>query len=273
MKLCMMSYTMARRPELFTVRGMLELAQEIGLTGIDFVTLHDTPAKDLRALASDYGLTVACHTFFADLSRPTPTERQEGVETIKRGVEAAVALGTDKVMIPTPGREDQPREETRRNIIAGLQEVADFAAQAGITLTVENFPGARSPFVIADDMLQLVRAVPGVKVTYDNGNVYTGGENPADSFAQVAGQVIHAHFKDWHITESEQGMHGLDGRWYRGGLIGEGIVDQRSCLAAMKQAGYRGFIDIEYEGNDYTPAEATRKAVAYLNGILQELAL
>ena len=30
MKLCMMSYTMARRPDLFTLRGMLELAQGCG---------------------------------------------------------------------------------------------------------------------------------------------------------------------------------------------------------------------------------------------------
>ena len=66
-------------------------------------------------------------------------------------------------------------------------------------------------------------------------------------------------------------MLGLDGRCYRGGLIGEGVVDQRSCLAAMKQAGYDGFIDIEYEGDSYTPDEATRQAVAYLSEMLQEL--
>ena len=143
------------------------------------MTLHDTPPGELRMLANDYGLTIACHTFFADLSLSDQASRQAGIEAIKRGVEAAVLLGTDRVMIPTPGREGQPREETRRNYIAGLQGVADFALQAGITLTVENFPGAGSPFVIAADMLQLVREVPGMKITYDNGNVFTGGEDPA----------------------------------------------------------------------------------------------
>ncbi len=264
MKLCMMSYTMSRQPEYFSLRGMLELSQELGLTGIDFVSLHDTPPQQLRAMADDYGLTVACHTFFADLSSPERAERLPGIEVIKRGIDAAVQLGTHTIMLPTPGCEDQAREETRRNIIAGLQEVTDFAQQAGITITVENFPGAYSPFVISDDVLQATREVPGMKITFDNGNVLTGGEDPAASFRRCAGLVAHAHFKDWHLTEPGAGMLGLDGRSYRGGLIGEGVVDQRSCLAAMQQAGYTGFINIEYEGNEYPPADAMRKAVTYL---------
>ena len=267
MKLCMMSYTMSRRPDLFSVRDMLDLTKELGLTGIDYVTLHDTPAPELRAMAEDYGLTIACHTFMADLNHPDTAGRQPGVDNVKRGIENAVALGTGTVMIPTPGRPDVPREVTRRNIIAGLREASDFAREAGITLTVENFPGAFSPFVLANDLLEAVREVPGMKITYDNGNAGTG-EDPAASFTRCAEHVVHAHFKDWELLPEGEGMRGLDGRYYRGALIGEGIVDQQSCLAAMQQAGYTGFINIEYEGSTYTPAEATRRATAYLRGLM-----
>ena len=54
-------------------------------------------------------------------------------------------------------------------------------------------------------------------------------------------------------------------------FIGEGLVDQKACLAAMQQAGYAGYINIEYEGNAYPPDEATRKAAAYLQGLMREL--
>lgn len=270
MKLCMMSYTMARQPEHFSLQGMLDLTVELGLHGIDFVTLHDTRAEELRKMTEDLGLSVACHTFFADLNFPEPKEREPCLEVMKRGLEAAVVLGTDKVMLPTPGKEGRTREETRRNILEGLKEVSDFAREAGITVTVENFPGALSPFLVASDVLEAVREVPGLALTFDNGNVLTGGEDPAASFTSCAEHVVHAHFKDWHLAEEGAGFLGLDGRRYRGGLIGEGIVDQRSCLAAMKQAGYTGFINIEYEGNDYTPTEATRKATAYLRGLMAD---
>jgi len=271
MKFCMMSYTMARRPDLFSVKGMLDLTCELGLEGIDFVTLHDTPAAELKRLADDYGLTVACHTFMADLTSSDASERQPGIDAVKQGIENAVILGTDRVMIPTPGKMGQPREVTRRNIIAALQSVAEFAQQAGVTLTVENFPGANSPFVIADDVLEAIREVPGMGLTFDNGNVFTGGEDPAQSFQRCATHVVHAHFKDWHLADENTGFLCLDGRYYRGGLIGEGIVDQVSCLKAMQQAGYQDFINIEYEGNLYTPAEATRKALEYLREQLAAL--
>ncbi len=272
MKLCMMSYTLGRRPDLFSVHGMMALTKELGLTGIDFVTLHDTPAEELRRMADDIGVTVACHTFFADLSMPDAKERQPGIEAIKRGIDAAVTLGTHTIMLPTPGRADQTRDDTRAHIIAGLQEVAEFAQQAGITLTVENFPGARSPFITAADVLQAVREVPGMKITYDNGNASTG-EDPAASFVACAEHVVHAHFKDWHYMPDGEGMEGLDGRWRRPGLIGEGILDQRGCLKAMHDAGYRGFINIEYEGDAYTPADATRMAVTYLRQQMAEMGI
>jgi len=272
MKLCMMTYTMWRQPAYFSLRGMLELTQKLGIEGIDFVTLNDTDPKELRAMANDFGITVAAHTFYADLNYPTAGERQAGVDAAKRGIEDAVTLGAPVGMIPTMGKGDQPREVSRRQFIAGLQEVIDFAQQAGVTLTVENFPGANSPFVIADDVLEAMRDVPGLGLTFDNGNVFTGGEDPAVSFTRCAPHVAHAHFKDWQLMPEGEGMHGLDGRWYSGALIGEGIVNQKSCLQAMKNAGYNGFINIEYEGNLYPPDDAVRKAVNYLRETIASLA-
>jgi len=263
---------MARRPELFSLRGMLELSKELGLTGIDFVTLHDTPPAELRRMAEDYGLTIACHTFMADLNHPEAAGRRAGVDAAKRGIDAAVALGADTVMIPTAGPPEMPRAQTRRNIIAGLQEIVGFATRAGITLTVENFPGASSPFVIAADLREAQAAVPELRFTFDSGNA-AQGEDPAASFTRCADAVVHAHFKDWVTTTPEDGHPGLDGRYYRAALIGQGIVAYPALLAAMHRAGYAGYIDIEYEGHALTPEQAVRQAVAYLRGQMAALGI
>lgn len=268
MRYSMMSYTWSRQPKHFDIAKMLDQAVELKMDGVDFVTLHDKPAKELRKMAHDRGLPVVCHTFLADMDFPTAGERQEGVDKSMRGIEAAVELGAPVIMIPTPGKRKGERHVSRCNWIEGLKHVVPFGAKAGVTVTVENFPGENSPFVIAADMLEGIREVPGLKVTYDNGNA-ASGEAPAYSFSQCAKHVVHAHFKDWTIRPggSADGMLMLDGRRYVSALIGEGDIDQAACLKAMKTAGYAGCINIEYEGDKYRPDEATRKAVEYLRRI------
>ena len=270
MKLSVMSYTLARAKD-FDLNRMCEVTNELKSDGVDMVTTYGRSPGEIRRLLDQHGLKTICHTFFADLIFPSPAGRQAGVDVIKQGIEAAVILGTDKVMIPTPGKKDVPRDLARRYIIRGLQEALVVARQAGVTLTLENFPGAGSPFVISSDVLEVIREVPGLKLTYDNGNVLLGGEDPVASFKRCAAHVVHAHFKDWVLAEPDKGMEGLDGRHYESALIGEGIVPHRTCLAAMEKGGYKGYINIEYEGNKYPPDEATRRAARYLQDLIREL--
>jgi len=265
-KLSMMSYTMARQPQHFDLEEMLKLTRELNLDGIDFVGLHDRTAKELRRMADDHGVLVICHTFSADFNHEDDAARREAVDSAKQGIDDAVELGAPVVMIPTGWKAGEDRNATRRRWIRGLKELQPTAQEAGVILTVENFPGAQSPFVIAADMLEAVREVPGMKITFDNGNA-AGGEDPAESFARCAEHVVHAHFKDWSVAGEGRGILMLNGRRYEPALIGEGIVDHQSCLAAMQAAGYDGYINIEYEGDDYEPAEAVRRAADYLRNL------
>lgn len=272
MKLSMMSYTMSRQPQYFDLRGMLELTRDLQLDGIDFVRLHDTDARELRRMADDHGVPVVCHTFFAPLHDPTPDGLRDAVDSARRSLEAAVVLGAPAVMVPTPGKEDEDRDEARRRWITGLTALAPYADDAGVVLTVENFPGAYSPFVTADDFFEAKQAIPSLRLTFDNGNV-AGGEDPADSFRRCASDVVHAHFKDWTIrdSESEGYRQMLDGRFFRSALIGEGDIDQRACLKAMQETAYDGCINIEYEGNEHRPDDAVRRAVDYLRELWASL--
>ena len=273
MRLSVMSYTLARQlqgDKQFDIPAMCRLARELGIDGVDMVTLYGYDPKEVRRIVDDHGIKVICHTFMADLNHPDGKGRQAGIDAIKRAVEVAKILGTDKLMFPAPGKEGLERRKSRDNITKGLAEAAHFAADAGVYLSVENFSGETSPFVTADDFLEAAHAVPTLKLTYDNGNAFTG-EDPAESFARCAEYVIHAHFKDWVETHESEGRRMLNGKRYKGALIGEGEVDHKSCIAAMKAAGYDGYINIEYEGSEYAAADATRKAAAYLKNLLAEL--
>jgi len=269
----MMSFTLASQPETFSVSGMFELTKELGLEGIDFVTLHDTAPAELRRMAEDIGVEVACHTFFADVNHDDPKARARGVDQIKRGIENAVILGAPCTMVPPMGKGEYSPQRSRRHIIDALAETVDFARKAGVTLTVENFSGRSSPCVTSDDLLPFVEQVPGLKITFDCANCLTGGEDPARSFTRCAEHVVHVHFKDYEIvpTNEKGGFLGTDGRWYRPAVMGQGAVDHREVLAAMKDAQYDGFINIEYGGRDCPAADVVRNATRFLRGLLAEL--
>ncbi len=270
MKLSMMSYTMARglTPDKVNLPHICALARELGLDGIDMVTTYGRDPREVRAITDGHGLKVVCHTFFANVNFPDAISRAPGLDAIKRGIETAAVLGADKVMMTTPGKPGLSRDDSRRNYIAALREAVAIAATSGITFTIENFPGPASPFIVSADILEAAAAVPGLKLTFDNGNVITGGEDPSVSFEKTKHCAVHAHFKDWTLVGENEGAKGVDGRSYRAALIGEGIVDQRACLRAMNKCGYKGYINIEYEGNAYTAEAAVRKAAEYLRSLM-----
>lgn len=270
MKLSLMSYTFSRQPN-FDFARMCRLGQELGIDGVDVVTLHGQPVDEIRRQLQDHNLRAVCYTFPGNaFARSDGESRKTGLTEVRQAMQAARALGTDKTMLVTPGLGGVPRETTRQNYIAGLREAVKIAGDAGIILTIENFPGESSPFVTADDVLEAIAAAPGMKLTFDNGNAFTG-EDPVMSFERCARHAVHAHFKDWTETRQGEGIRMLNGHWYHAALIGEGCVDQKGCLRAMKSAGYDGHINIEYEGNTYSPEEATRKAVAHLRSGMKEI--
>ncbi len=266
MKISMMTYTMARgmkKGEPFDAVALCEFTQELGLEAIDWVTTYQYTPQEIRAITDDYGLENICHTFSCDLNFADADERAPGRDVFKQGIEAAVTLGADKVMLPVGGKEHLTRDQSRANVIAGLQEVIGFADEAGVTVTVENFPHYLSPFIVSADVNAAVAEIPQLRVTFDNGNVITGGEQAPDGFINSAEYVVHSHFKDWTLCAAEDrgAMLGMDGQYRRAVLVGDGDVDQLGCIRAMHEYGYEGYINFEYEGYELTPREATIEGV------------
>jgi sugar phosphate isomerase/epimerase len=261
----MMTYTMARQGG-YGVEDFIKTAVDCKLEGIDWITTYGRDPKELKMMSDDAGLEVACHTFFLSkfINRET-----DWLDDAKKSIDDAVALGAPVVMIPTCPRPDtNDRTMYRKEWIEALAQVAPLADAAGIILTVENFPGLNSPFITAADFLEAKNAVPQLKLTYDNGNA-SSGENPVESFKKCASDVVHVHFKDWDIVDqpTEGYREMLDGRYYSPALIGEGDVDTVGCWNALRDAGYDGFINIEYENSKYPADEAIRKVADYLRSL------
>jgi sugar phosphate isomerase/epimerase len=270
-KYCLMTYTFARqtpdrKPDM---AELCRLAREMDLDAMDQVHLYGYDAAEVRRIADDHGVHIVCYTFGVDVNFPDAASRRPGLDELKRGIEIACVLGAPAVMLPVGGKEGLTREQSRHNVLAGLREGVEFAAGAGVSITVEHFPQAVSPFIVSDDIEEALKAVPELRVTFDSGNMLTGGEDPCAAFLRHKDKIIHAHFKDWSHP-AEGGFVGLDGKRYKGALIGEGILDYEELVRTMTDAGYEGYVDIEYEGGDYPPDVATRRALDYLRSLEAE---
>lgn len=256
----MMTYTLMRQKG-FTPADCVRIASELKMEGIDWVTTYGEDPRTLRKMSDDAGLTAAAHTFFLN-----PKEGETILSVAERSLDDACILGAPVVMIPPcPIAGVKTREENRKRWCGMLAEAVAPAMARGLVLTVENFPGVLSPFVTAADFYEAKKQIPSLKLTFDNGNAATG-EDQIASLKACIGDIVHAHLKDWERSETPaEGMNLMrDGAYYRAALIGEGIVDSRATLRELEKSGYRGFVNIEYEGNKYRADEGVKKVLDFL---------
>ena len=241
MKLCMMSLVMNGH---YTPAEIIQTAVDCGMSAIDWVTTHNTPASELRKRCDDAGLPVAAHT---PLLRGFIEESPDALDEFKRSVDDALTLGAPLMMIPPfAHRRVMPPAEDRKLWIEHFRMMLPVAREAGLVLTFESTAMDRSPIVTADETLEVLHAVPGLSLTFDNGNVATA-ENDADSFRKVKNYVEHVHFKDWIITDDPipGSDRKRDGRFYTLALIGKGSIDFRETWKAIRESGYDGYVNLE----------------------------
>jgi len=220
MKPCMMSYTMARQG--FAVEEIIKTAVNLKLGGIDWFTTYGYDPKELRKMCCQEGLEAVCYIFMA---KKLMAGDSLWLDEIKHYIDDAVALGVPMVMIPTDNNDKISRDAFRRFWIDNLGQIASLTDQAGLILTVENFPGKDSAFVTAADFHEAQRQVPQLKLTYDNGNA-AGGEDPVASLTSCIKDIVHVHFKDWYIYDGpgKDRCPMLNGQYFKPALIGEGDI-------------------------------------------------
>ena len=259
MKYSMMTYTLMRQQG-YTPADCVRIAKELSMEGIDWVSTYGEDPALLRKMSEDAGLAVAAHTFFIRMEDIPKVE-----SAASRSLDDACTLGAPVVMVvpvPMGGETAGQNRDVWRDL---LKRIAPLAQERNLVLTVENFPGIASPFVTADDFYDVKKDVPSLKLTFDNGNAFTG-EDPVESLKRCAKDIAHVHLKDWFRSENAQeGYRQMkDGFYYKPALIGEGVVDSRATVRTLEETGYKGFVNIEYEGNEYPSHEGVRKVLEYL---------
>lgn len=234
---------------------------ELAVTGKNpgsIPTIDSDPAEvdAVRRKAADAGVTLSQLAVGADFVAD-PSRLREEIDKVLRYVDLAERLGItlmrhDVAHRREPG-DDTPIFERALPIIAeAAQEIARYAAERGITTSLEN----HGYFVQSSDRVRrVVHAVdePNFKTTLDIGNFLCVDEEPTVAVPQNLPYASIVHLKDFYVRTQDPGegwFRSRGGRYLRGAIVGNGDIDLRAVLRAVKQSGYDGFVSIEFEGQE-----------------------
>lgn len=245
MKLC--GHTMGT-PDL-DIHGAIDLFADLGLEGIEvrcaedghinLETLTAGEAGRIRDHAAARGLQVACLTpYYRDFSTGAATEAT--LAGLRLAAQAARWLdcGLVRILGGTWPAEGLTQQEAWDRTVAGLREAASIIAGAGARLAVENHSGSLA--MSAADTTRLVQTVdhPHVGILFDYyWNLIAGDDDPAEALRMQAPHIIHCHVKNL-VWEGDAPTTTL---------LGEGVIDWRRIVAALREAQYDGFLSDEYE--------------------------
>ena len=119
-----------------------------------------------------------------------------------------------------------------------------------------------------DDFLLFRKEIPGLQLTFDCGNAFTG-EDPVESLRKSLRHIQNVHIKDWIVsggTDSPGSCRVSEDTCFRMTLPLSGIVPVREIMAELGNAQYQKNIVMEYIYGDY-PVSVQREMISQLKDI------
>jgi len=264
--LCTWSYHKSLESGKLNFVKLLEVtARELKLGGIDIIADHlpQTDNKSLigyKKMATDLHLTIACLSPGNNFGKPKPEERKQEVEAVKKWLEAGYILGAPVLRIfsgwPWPY---QDKEKLWPAMVDCIRECEKKAKELGIVLAIEpHNDGGFLPTAV--DTLRLIKQINSewVKINLDTGN-YQDPDN-YKAIEDTIAYAPHIHAKVHHMSD--------DGK--------ELVFDFARIFSIIKKADYRGFLSLEFEGQDLHKQDELvyiPKAIQMLKSFAQKYAL
>jgi sugar phosphate isomerase/epimerase len=186
------------------------------------------------------GISSLCRGGF--FSAPTKAERAQRMDDNRRAINEAAELSSPLLVIVTGPAHGQTLDDARQLVVDALEELAPYAASAGVALGIEPlhpmFAADRSVVVTlkqANDMAEKI-SHPAVGVVVDVFHLWWDPEVYAE-IARAGRNILGFHVSDWAVP--------LPGILMGRSLMGDGVIELRRLREAVERAGYHGPIEVE----------------------------
>jgi len=245
---------------------------DYGINGVEYVnTFYYNKArntaylKELKSRCDSAGVQsvlIMCDAL-GDLGDTDTNTRNEAIKNHHQWVEAAAFLGCHAIRVNAAGT--GTAEEVKDAAIQGLGALTEYGQSHGISVIVENHGSYSS------DGSWLASVMDGVDNPYcgtlpDFGN-FCITRSPTDY-----SNCLEEYDRYKGMTELMPYAKGVSAKAHDFDTGGNEIhTDFKRMFQIVKDAGYRGYIDIEYEGSSLSESDGIKATKALMEKVGAEL--
>jgi len=242
--------------------------RDYGLDGIEYVnTFFFDKARDanylrdMKSRADDEGvqsLLIMCDEE-GDLGNDDEAARDTAVRNHHKWVEAAKTLGCHSIRVNARSNPGLDFEEQQKLAVDGLRRLCELADPYGIDVIVENHGGLSSNGAwLAAVMKRVDHPRVGTLPDFGNFKIRSDPEEWYDRYQGVRelmpyAKAVSAKSHDFDATGNETG------------------TDYDRMLRIVLDAGYRGYVGIEYEGEGLSEQDGVRTTLDLLVRVREDL--
>ena len=246
------------------IEDCIEKAAEMGFDGIEFLLVQMQSEENgylqkLKRQAFHAGLDLMGFSTHQGFVYPEKEKRQAEVEKTIHQIELAYQLGIPTMRLNTgrwgtiesfdelmankgiePVLEGYTEEDGFKWVIDAIEQCIPTAEKCGVTIGLENHWGLGRT---AEGVLRIVNAIdsPWLRVTADTGNFLERQYEQLEMLAPMTS-----------LIQAKTYFGG--GKWYTLD------IDYRRVAEIFRKVNYRGYISIEFEGNE-DPMTAVPKSL------------
>ena len=240
-------------------------------------TLGAEAKAKYKALLSQHGLEISA--LCGDMGG-YGFERAEDnalrIEKTKRIIDLAVEFSARVVTTHIGVIPDEKTHPRYAVMLSALTECGSYAAAKGVTLAIETGPEkAKTLKAFIED------TEGGVGVNLDPANfTMVTGQDAVEAVSILKNYIVHTHVKDGRKLDPELKAETVYHAFAVGGVaalnackgfeelpIGQGDVDWKSYMKALREIGYDGYLTIEREAGD-APFDDIRSAVKFIRSFV-----
>ncbi len=154
----------------------------------------------------------------------------ESMDHIRKWVDYAVKLGSPAIRVFAGNNQAKlTRDESFKCAVEAFKQAAEYAAKKGVFLALENHG------YMTETAADVIRILDAVDNEWFAANLDTGNfrDQPYEQMAQLAPRSVQCQIKA-AVHEGGKAMP----------------PDMNRIVRLLREAGYRGYVAIEYEGDD-----------------------
>lgn len=217
----------------------------------------DNEPLEMRGILSRHGVRAS------GLSAHTPLMRPEiSVPYLEKAIRLAAVIGAPVVNTDEGIRPDWLEDEECFQVMRyTLKKTLQVAERYGVMIAIEPHQSITKKTAGLLRVATLVNS-PMLKINYDTGNAFLGGEDPYAGLEASLPLLAHIHAKDISFSQAEEEKGKVTGTPV-GCACGDGVIDWKRIVSILRKAGWSGVLSVECG----TPAQAAA-SLSHLNSLL-----